>query len=158
MNRFFEKCSVSMECVAIPPTSITSNVKNYALQFNSSSSCIGQRSLSRRNNFEITRIKTFTELESGWDSYNSDKITKQVINRTIKYIEEINDYNQDIYFSSPGPNGEISIELKHGEKNAEILIYPDNKTKYVFFEGNNFKMQGDAPIKKIGQIIQSLFK
>lgn len=98
-------------------------------------------SLSFINKQEIQRIRSFFQLEKNWDSYDSEKIDHEVISKAIDMVKDINALDEDVYFTAPGPNGEIMIQLKKENKEVEIIIY-DSKIKYVSFVDNEFEKQG----------------
>lgn len=116
-----------------------------------------RNNLSPRNKMVVNKIQSFGDLEENWDSYDADIISKEVIDSSVRFVEKINQLNQDIYFAAPGPNGEISIELKSGTKNAEMLIYPNKKHKHIFFNDDKFEGQGNISIQKIPEVIRWLF-
>lgn len=125
--------------------------------FNPSTIVSERNELSPKNKLVINKIQSFGNLEENWDSYDADVITKEVIDSSVRFVEKINQLNQDIYFAAPGPNGEISIELKSGDKNAEMLIYPNKKYKHIFFNNDKFEGQGTISIPKIPEIIRWLY-
>ena len=159
MAPFSEKYTIAIECQIMPKSMSTQG-------FHFETACVAglpsiclmeQNKISYKNGKEINKIQSFSSLDKNWDSYDATKISEEVINNSVHLIEKLDQFDQDIYFTAPGPNGEISVELKRGNKNAEILIYPKKKYKYVFFEGSNFKDQGTLHFNKIPEIIQWLF-
>lgn len=109
--------------------------------------------ISPVNRLEIQKVRAFAELEEGWDSYDAQTISDNVITQSVDLIKEIDKLDEDVYFSSPGPNGEIMIQLKKGEKEVEIIQYPD-KSKYVTFSNGEFEKQGDLGIHILPEIIE----
>ncbi|MEM6263609.1 MAG: hypothetical protein AAGI38_13940, partial [Bacteroidota bacterium] len=47
-----------------------------------------------------------------------------------------------VCFSSPGPNGEVMIQLKQGAREVEFIVY-EGTSKYVTFEDDEFNKQGE---------------
>lgn len=159
MRNLSDKISFAIEFPIMPCGVATKNVPStYELMSVTSSTFISSKSLSKRNVHEINKIKLFADLDSSWDSYNAEQISKQVIKDGIRFIEGINEYSHDVYFSAPGPNGEISLEIKNGTKNAEFLIYPGSRAKFLLFNGDQFLRQGNASIKILPEIIRWLFE
>jgi hypothetical protein len=116
--------------------------------------CVTQQDeISLNNRKEINKLHTFAKLDPNWDSYGAEKITASVIQDSIKFIKLIDKLDQDVYFTAPGPNGEISIELINGKKSTELLIYPNKNYKYVCFEGAQVKDQGVLTDKKVEELI-----
>ena len=111
--------------------------------------------LSLTNKLEIQKVKSFTELEENWDSYGAQKVSEEVTENSILLIEAIDFLDEDVYFTSPGPNGEIMIQLKNEDKEVELIVY-ESKTKFVTFENNEFKKQGDFEANILPKIIEWL--
>ena len=111
--------------------------------------------LSLTNKLEIQKIRTFKDLDENWDSYEAQRICQQVIDRSIEIIIKIDLFNENIYFTSPGPNGEIMIQLKTGSKEVEIIVYP-GKIKLVTFENNEFSKQSDFSADNLLGVIEWL--
>lgn len=111
--------------------------------------------ISTINRFEIQNLRSFKNLEENWDSYEAEKISELVINNAISIVEKIDKFDEDVYFSSPGPNGEIMIQLKNYQKEVEIIVYSDRQ-KYVTFYESNFEKQGDFNINILSEIVEWL--
>ena len=129
--------------------------RGYEGIFGSSTIIISAEYLSLQNKLEIKRIKELSKLPENWDSDGALKISISSIERGVALIEEIDGYNIDVYFSSPGPNGEILIHLKSAEKEIEFILYP-TKTKYVQFYKNQFVAQGEFNTEYLQQMISWL--
>lgn len=93
----------------------------------------------------IDSLKEFGALPENWDSYGAVRIGEGVIEDAIRVVKAFDALQQEVYFVAPGPNGEISLELENSISNRslEILIYPDNKWKYLRFEAKDFVAQGN---------------
>ena len=113
--------------------------------------------ISHTNKFEIQKLKSFSELEKNWDSYDAEKINERAILSAIKLVIEIDSLGEEVYFSSPGPNGEVMIQLKKNMKEVEFIIYQD-KQMYVTFNNNDFEKQGEFSIELLADIILWLNK
>lgn len=109
--------------------------------------------ISFSNRLEIQKVKEFAQLERNWDSYDAKEISLSVINKSINLIEEINRFEEDIYFSSPGPNGEVMIQQKKNAKEVEFIIYT-SKSKYVTFNNNEFEKQGEFSLYILPELIE----
>jgi hypothetical protein len=62
--------------------------------------------------------------------------------KAINFIQVINKYDIDAYLSSPGPNGEVMVQLKINNSEIEFVFYEEN-SKYVLFSSKGFESQGD---------------
>lgn len=112
-------------------------------------------SLTLANKIEIQKIKSFSELEKNWDSYDAQEINDNVIKRAVNIVEELNSLDEDVYFTSPGPNGEIMILLKKDAKEAELIVY-EEMIKYVTFSDNQFEKQGNFTSELLPEIVEWL--
>lgn len=158
MKNSCEKYSIVVESNYAGHNMSTKQYKFSSFDENIPSICVSERNvISARNQYAINKIQSYGSFEKNWDSYDADPVSKEVINHSVRIIEKLNQLNQEIYFAAPGPNGEISIELKNGNRNAEMLIYPNKKFKYVFFDNKDFEGQGTVSVQKIPEIIQWLF-
>ena len=98
--------------------------------------------ITETNKKVIGQLKALTTLDDNWDEEGALSITEQAIRRAIHWVKIINAFDLDVYFASPGPNGEILLLLKgDNKKELELIIYPD-KEKYIQFDSKNFVEQG----------------
>jgi len=97
---------------------------------------------SQANRMEIANIKSFAQLNVNWDGYDAAPISPIAIEKAIHFIHEINKYDIDAYLSSPGPNGEVMVQLKTNNREIEFVFY-EEKSKYVLFSSKGFESQGD---------------
>ncbi|MCB9287419.1 MAG: hypothetical protein H6560_08890 [Lewinellaceae bacterium] len=105
----------------------------------------------------ISKVKTFLHLTSNWDSYNAAPPSPNAVEQAISFIKQLDRFGIPVYFTAPGPNGEIVVELKNEEKSAEIYFYPDEPADYVLFIGEEceeeHKLEGS--LKTIIQFIKT---
>ena len=47
-----------------------------------------------------------------------------------------------LYFVAPGPNGEVVIEFRHGNREAAAYFNTDGSTELILNEGNHFVLEG----------------
>ncbi len=97
--------------------------------------------ISLQNRLEIQNIKNFKELQNNWDSYDALPVSDVSIEKAIDFIVQVNNFGLDVYLTSPGPNGEVLVQLKNNEKEIEFIFYPE-QDKYVSFSNNKFVEQG----------------
>lgn len=109
--------------------------------------------LSLQNRLEIKNIKSFEELKDNWDSYNALPVSNVSIEKAIDFIVQVNNFGLDAYLTSPGPNGEVLVQLKNNEKEIEFIFYPE-QDKYVSFSNINFVEQGWFDYDKLPDIIK----
>lgn len=126
---------------------------NLVIAINNQSTRVKEyESISYPHRVEIQKIRSFSELEKNWDSYDAQEISSDVISQAVDLIKEIDKLDEEVYFSSPGPNGEVMVELKRKDKEVEIIIYKE-KMKYVTFENGDFEKQGEFKIQILPEII-----
>lgn len=83
----------------------------------------------------IKKLKSFRNIGSNWDGYGAEKPSQKGIDKAIKFVEHLGEWEQPVYFVAPGPNGEILVELKNGNRTIEVFFQPDGQREYVMFEG-----------------------
>ena len=113
--------------------------------------------LSLDNRLEIQKIKEYKYLEENWDSYGAAKISEEAIQKAIEFIWTLNRFDEDVYLSSPGPNGEVMLQIKNKNKEIEFIFYTD-KHKFVRFNKGEFLDQGDYFKEKMLEFIQWLYE
>ncbi len=120
-------------------------------RFDSAISVVSVNAISRENEEIINNIKSFQFLNENWDEDNAKKISPISIRRSIDIVKRFDFLNRNVYFAGPGPNEEILLLIKENSKELELLIYP-NKLKFVKFENNEFKSQGDFTMEDISEL------
>jgi len=111
--------------------------------------------LSKVNQMEIARINEFLKLPAGWDSYNAMPVSLVAAEDSIAFIRQLDVYDIDVYQSSPGPNGEIMVQVKEGSREIEFLFY-ENRVKYVTYCNNEFNIQGTYTKELLPELIEWL--
>ena len=112
-------------------------------------------SISLNNKLQIQRVKDLAKLDSNWDGDNSLKINEVSIKNAISLIESLNDLSCEVYFTAPGPNSDILIQLKNNYKEIEFILYP-NKSKFVLFSNNSLVEQGNLSFGELPNLINWL--
>ncbi|UOY07759.1 hypothetical protein L0P88_04210 [Muricauda sp. SCSIO 64092] len=109
--------------------------------------------VSEENEAAIGQIKALKLLGNNWDEEGALPIPEEVISRAIEIVNHINRFGHDVYLATPGPNQEILLMLKSGNREIEIIIYPDRE-KLVKFDGTEFVEQGNF----LGQELSALLE
>jgi len=90
----------------------------------------------------ITKLQSFKSLTPDWDSYGAMPPPAESIDRAIALINKADRNLLPIYFVAPGPNGEVVVEFKKGNKEAAAYINRDGSTELLLHEGNNYVLEG----------------
>ena len=90
----------------------------------------------------ITKLHSFKSLEQNWDSYGAQPPSNNSVEAAISFVKKADKNDLPLYFVAPGPNGELVIEFRKGNKEASAFINPDGSTELVLNEGNNYVLEG----------------
>ena len=90
--------------------------------------------LNAQNTQALSKLNAFAQLGPDWDSYGAAPISPKSIKKAAAFIKEIDARGLTADFVAPGPNEEVLVMLRHAEREAECLFYPD-RTIIVTFEG-----------------------
>ncbi|MCG2612795.1 hypothetical protein LZZ85_00830 [Terrimonas sp. NA20] len=89
----------------------------------------------------LRAIENMAALDDNWDEDDAIAPCSEVIQLAKGIVHSLNAAGQGIYNAVPGPNGEIMLDLRSGNKSLEIIIYPD-KMKFVKFSPSEPPAQG----------------
>jgi len=91
----------------------------------------------------ISKLMDMEALEYNWDSYGAVAPEKNCIYKAIKFIVSNAQYALPFYFTAPGVNGEVMVELKNGNRSAEIFFNPDNTNELFLFDNSECTFDGE---------------
>ncbi len=91
----------------------------------------------------VSKLMDMELLEDNWDSYGAAAPEKSCIRRAVKFIVSNAQYALPFYFTAPGVNGEVLVELKNKSRSAEIFFNPDNTNELLLFEKSECIFEGD---------------
>jgi len=111
--------------------------------------------LSSENRIEIAHVRSFAFLKKNWDSYGAASIDMVAVEKAVDFIKLVDKFDVNVYLTSPGPNGEVMVQLKDGSRETEFIFYSD-KDKYVLFDNNEFVKQGPYTHAILPEMIQWL--
>jgi len=126
----------------ITNTCFQPNVESLRIGFETAITLRSLESISAVNKVEIQNIKSFRNLKKNWDSYGALPIDEISIEKSISFIKDVNNYDKNIYLTSPGPNSEVLVQMRQKNKEIEFVFYP-KKSKYVLFNNSKFIEQSD---------------
>ncbi|MBI4640174.1 MAG: hypothetical protein HY731_05740 [Candidatus Tectomicrobia bacterium] len=80
-------------------------------------------------------MKTFLQLKENWDSYGAEPPSKIAIEHAFSFVKTLDRQGLPVFFTAPGPNGEVLVELKQNDKSVEVTFESDGTASYAKFEG-----------------------
>jgi len=104
---------------------------------------IGEFELSENAEAMLRRLDKFRRIPDDWDSCGAMASSEDAIQAGKRFVRALDRLRQHIDFTAPGPNGEVSVELKFGTKYMEFVFYPAGKWKYTAFEDKVLARQGN---------------
>jgi len=105
----------------------------------------------------IVKMKSFLRLQENWDSYGAAVVQEATVREAAAFVEQLDEDGLEVYFTAPGRDGEILVELKSDDKEAEVYFYSDAKPKVLFFTGDELEWEGDLD-ENYAKLIEQLKK
>lgn len=99
-------------------------------------------SLSNAAMKAASKILGFRNYANNWDSYGAEKPSERAIVNALSFIRVIDAHGIPVYFTAPGPNGEIVVELRKGNYEAEVYFHADNSNEVLIYEGDTCISEG----------------
>ncbi len=93
-------------------------------------------SLSNAAMKAASKILGFRNYADNWDSYGAERPSESAIVNALSFIRVIDAHRIPVYFTAPGPNGEIVVELRKGNYEAEAYFNADNSNEVLIYEGD----------------------
>ena len=91
-------------------------------------------SLTPKGKAMLTKIEDFALLESNWDSYGAEPPAKLIIERAKSFVKTADKKRLPLYFTAPGPNGEIVVEFNDRKgRSVEVFFNEDNVVEALFY-------------------------
>lgn len=107
------------------------------------------------NEDSLEKLDSYKFLKDNWDYCESIAPTIEVIESAIDLVNKLNLWSKKIFYISPGPDGEIMIELRSGQTSIEFLIYP-GKTNVVISRGIGRPTQSILTAKNFFDLLSEL--
>lgn len=89
-----------------------------------------------------SKILGFRNYADNWDSYGAEKPSESAIVNALSFIRVIDVHGISVYFTAPGPNGEIVVELRKGNYEAEVYFNANNSNEVLIYEGDTCISEG----------------
>ena len=112
--------------------------------------------VSTSNRHHLTAIVSYQHLTDGWDEDDAIAPTHQTVLSALDIALFLTVTGQPIYHTSPGPVGEVMINLRNGDKSAELLAYPGGRNKFVRIGANEIPEQGALTPESLRETLQWL--
>lgn len=112
-------------------------------------------SLSLDARLMINKIQSFGSLDNDWDGYGAVRPGVLAINAAISAVNTFDLLNQKVYFTAPGPSGDILLELKKGDKSIEFY-YNGEVIEYASFHGDECESESTLRADGYSQLIKWL--
>ena len=108
------------------------------------------------NRPKFSAIVSYQQLTDNWDEDGAIAPTRQTVLSALDIALLLSVTGQPIYHTSPGPVGEIMINLRHGDKSAELLAYPGGRNKFVRIGPDESPQQGASTPESLRETLQWL--
>ncbi|MCX6136373.1 MAG: hypothetical protein NTV54_02630 [Ignavibacteriales bacterium] len=109
---------------------------DYVFRTRASTVYYEERELLEETIDAIGKLKSFSRLQENWDGYGALPPQQDTIEQAISFVKALDRGGEPVYFAAPGPNGEILVELKKGNRTVEVTIEEDNHIKSALFIEN----------------------
>lgn len=103
--------------------------------------------LSMKAKEVLHKLYSFHKLKPDWDGNGSLVPTEDIIRITSNFLSDMDEYDLPVYFTAPGPNGEIVLEYKNNENTAEIFFENDHSTEMLLYKDKNQIYAGEVDKK-----------
>lgn len=98
----------------------------------------------------LMRLERLKSLKPDWDSYGGIAASSETLGRARAFILLADAKVWPVYFVSPGPNGEVLVQLRSTpKKEAEVYFLPDGRTDLLLCEGDGFPYEGPFDTKEL---------
>jgi len=88
--------------------------------------------LSSKAKATLHRLYSFKQLKVNWDRNAALVPKEEVIKNAANFLFLLDEYDLPIYFTAPGPNGEIVLEYRNGQNSAEVFFEADNFSEMLY--------------------------
>lgn len=103
--------------------------------------------LSLRAKEVLIKLSGFRLLKNNWDGEGAIAPDKEVINMATRFLSLADGSDLPIYFTAPGPNGEIVLEYKNGENMAEVFFEENDHSEMVLYEEKKQMYAGEVQLQ-----------
>lgn len=97
----------------------------------------------------LRKIYQFKSLAHNWDGMDAIPPNDRVITDAVNFLTAADEFDLPIYFTAPGPNGEIVLEYKIGNKTAEVYFEGDNNSEMILYNDKIQVYSGEVTLTKL---------
>lgn len=97
----------------------------------------------------LHKLYRFRQLQTNWDGNQASAPEEDVINNAVDLLITADEYDLPIYFTAPGPNGELVLEYKNNDITAEVFFEEEKKTEMILYNGKDQSYIGDFDLIKL---------
>lgn len=81
----------------------------------------------------LYKLYNYNRLEMNWDGNEAIPPSENTIQTAANFLSVMDEFDLPIYFTAPGPNGEIVLEYKNNENTAEVFFENDNLQEMLLY-------------------------
>ncbi len=95
------------------------------------------------------KLFKFGELADNWDGNAAIRPNRQEIIKAHNFLSQADAFDLPVFFTAPGPNGEIILEYLSGVKSAEVYFEKDEFSEMILYEGNSQVYNGEILLSNL---------
>lgn len=100
------------------------------------------QTLSMKTRQVIKKLDSFRMLKHNWDSHGAVQPDNSTVEKVVSLVKQLDEDGVIPLFVAPGPNGEILLEFKAGDMEAELYINADGSDHLLIYDGDQCKVEG----------------
>lgn len=98
---------------------------------------------SKENIQAINTVRSYSSLQNNWDSYNGLKTSLIAIQKAISFILWLSEYQINVFYVAPSPDGDVMVEIKKGDANLEFEFTSNNGDNVCATENGDYVQSAD---------------
>lgn len=107
--------------------------------------------LSMKAKAMLHKLYSFRQMEPNWDGYGGDVPQTEVIESAAYYLHILDGFDLPVYFTAPGPNGEIVLEYRNGKYSAEVFFEKDEIPEMILYMGDSQIYVGEINVDRLSR-------
>lgn len=94
--------------------------------------------VSENNSRAIGTINSYKTLKNNWDGYGALSPSDKTITKTVTFILKLSEYDVEVFFVAPTPDGDILVETKFENAALEFELASDSEDTITATQNNEF--------------------